>query len=138
MRIIKARCRRRLMPLVGKEVMGSVRIKGKSLFQSEVEHIAKLHKLLNDFQEEAQRIDQFEGQFWIALHCDGDEIANYVPEDDCFDCIIPEPMSKLERAVMEAKRVFLGETVKAKEVFDYIEAELSEDDSNDWCDLRGT
>ena len=110
--------------------MGSVRIKGKSLFQSEVEHIAKLHKLLNDFQAEAQMLDRFEGQFWVALHCDGDEIANYVADDDCFECIIPEPMSKLERAVMNAKHVFAGERVNAKDVFDYIEAELSAGDSN--------
>lgn len=111
--------------------MSSIKINGKSLFQSEVEHIAKLHKLLNDFQAESQMIDRFESQFWVSLHCDGDEIANYVAEDDSFECIIPEPLGKHERAISEAKLVFLGERVAAKEVFDYIDAVLSEDSSND-------
>ena len=117
--------------------MGSIKIKGKSLFKSEVEHIAKLHKLLNDYQSESKMFDRFESQFWVALHCDGDEIANYVAEDDCFDCIIPEPLSDLERAIMNARHVFAGETVAAKEVFDYIDAELSASDSNANSHPRG-
>ncbi len=105
--------------------MTSIKIKGKSLLQGEVEHIAKLHKILNDYQAESAMMDCFEDQFWIALYCDGDEIANYVVNDDCFDCVIIEPVSNLERAVDEAKSVFDGETVKAKDVFDYIKAALS-------------